>query len=91
MGWDPGHGSRVGDSSRYVAEALSRRILLTEVTPWVAALEFRRFLGGEKRITEYCHALAVSGGRTAAEVLGTEVVETANGELTANMVRRTCD
>jgi hypothetical protein len=51
------------------------------------ALDFRKYLGGEKRITEYCHNLAVDGGRKAAEILGTEMVETKDGELTANMVR----
>ncbi|KAI5451918.1 hypothetical protein NCC49_001219 [Naganishia albida] len=51
-----------------------------------AALDFRDFLGGEERITEYCHNLAVAGGRKAAEILGTAVVETDKGELTANMV-----
>ncbi|GHJ85264.1 hypothetical protein NliqN6_1666 [Naganishia liquefaciens] len=51
-----------------------------------AALEFRRFLGGEERISKYCHDLAVTGGRKVAEFLKTNVVDTADGELTANMV-----
>lgn len=54
----------------------------------MTALDFRNFLGGEKRITEYCHDLAVAGGRKAAEVLGTAVVDTDDGELIANMASR---
>ena len=52
----------------------------------MAALDFRKFLGGEERITKYCHDLAVAGGRKVAQILGTNVVDTASGELTANMV-----
>ncbi|KAF5343362.1 hypothetical protein D9757_015078 [Collybiopsis confluens] len=38
------------------------------------ALEFRQFLGGEQRIVNYCHSLAVQGGRRLAEILGTEIM-----------------
>ncbi|KZP01387.1 PLP-dependent transferase [Calocera viscosa TUFC12733] len=48
------------------------------------ALDFRKSLGGEERITNYCHNLAVEGGKRLAEVLGTEIMDTW-GELTANM------
>lgn len=56
-----------------------------------AALDFReKVCGGEKRITEYCHQLALNGGRLAAHVLGTEYMHNASGEgeLVANMVSR---
>lgn len=52
----------------------------------MTALDFRNFLGGEKRIAQYCHDLAVAGGRKAAEIMGTDVVDTEDDELTANMV-----
>ncbi|KAG9303972.1 hypothetical protein G9A89_005882 [Geosiphon pyriformis] len=39
-----------------------------------AALEFRRNIGGEARIQEYCNRLAVSGGKLIASILGTEII-----------------
>ncbi|EJD06673.1 PLP-dependent transferase [Fomitiporia mediterranea MF3/22] len=49
------------------------------------ALEFRQWVGGEHKINDYCHNLALSGGRRLAEILGTRVMDE-NGEFTANMV-----
>ncbi|KAH7106401.1 PLP-dependent transferase [Auriculariales sp. MPI-PUGE-AT-0066] len=49
------------------------------------ALRFRQDIGGEKAIISYCHFLALHGGRLAAEVLGTRVMDE-DGSLTANMV-----
>lgn len=53
----------------------------------LAALDFRKSIGGEERITEYCHNLAVEGGELIAKILGTEVMRNAEGgdELIANM------
>ncbi|GAA5854894.1 hypothetical protein JCM9279_000189 [Rhodotorula babjevae] len=55
-----------------------------------AALDFRRdVLGGEQRIYDYCHALALDGGALVAEALGTKVLRNEreeDGELTACMV-----
>jgi len=54
-----------------------------------AALDFReQVCGGEKRITDYCHQLALEGGKLAASILGTETMHNApgDGELVANMV-----
>ena len=52
------------------------------------ALEFRKWLGGEVKINEYCRSLAVKGGQKLAEILGTEEMDqTPNRELTLNMVR----
>lgn len=52
-----------------------------------AALQFREdLLGGERRLNEYCHNLAIQGGQAAAKVLGTSILETDSQELTANMV-----
>ncbi|KAI9057288.1 PLP-dependent transferase [Trametes sanguinea] len=48
------------------------------------ALEFREWLGGEKAINDYCHKLALDGGRRLAEVMGTRVLDE-DGELTLNM------
>lgn len=50
-----------------------------------AALDFRESIGGEQKINEYCHSLALQGGRRLAEVLGTRVLDE-TGEFTANMV-----
>lgn len=53
-----------------------------------AAIAFRKRLGGEKRINDYCHSLAVAGGKLVANILGTKVLDlTDEAELTANMVR----
>ncbi|KAI5119002.1 hypothetical protein M0805_004412 [Coniferiporia weirii] len=49
------------------------------------ALDFRKWLGGEEKINDYCHNLALTGGRRLAEILGTRVMDE-NGEFTANMV-----
>ncbi|GAA6056227.1 hypothetical protein JCM3770_002097 [Rhodotorula araucariae] len=54
-----------------------------------AALDFRRdVLGGEERIYEYCHALAVEGGELIAGILGTSTLRNkdSEGELVACMV-----
>jgi hercynylcysteine S-oxide lyase len=50
-----------------------------------AAIEFRHWLGGEEKINEYCHDLAMKGGEKLAEVLGTKVMGNAE-EITLNMV-----
>ncbi|KAK0609678.1 aminotransferase family protein-like protein [Bombardia bombarda] len=47
-----------------------------------AALKFRNEVcGGEEAIREYCTALAFEGGNRAAEILGTEVMDTSNGSI----------
>ncbi|KAH9939510.1 PLP-dependent transferase [Amylocystis lapponica] len=51
------------------------------VTP---ALEFRKWLGGEKVINAYCHKLAVDGAKRLAEIFGTRVMDE-TGELTLNL------
>jgi hypothetical protein len=59
------------------------------VTP---ALAFRAFLGGEARINDYCHGLAVAGGKRMQELFEKEtgkaiaIMESEKGELTANLV-----
>ncbi|KAH7884325.1 pyridoxal phosphate-dependent transferase [Phlebopus sp. FC_14] len=50
-----------------------------------AALDFREWLGGEHKINEYTHNLAVAGGKRLAERLGTSVMDP-GGDLTLNMV-----
>ncbi|KZT06655.1 PLP-dependent transferase [Laetiporus sulphureus 93-53] len=54
------------------------------------ALEFRSFLGGEKRINQYCRALALAGGKRLAEILNTRTMFSADSDeaeaLTANMI-----
>ncbi len=52
----------------------------------ITALRFRSWLGGEEKINEYCHKLAIAGGKRLAEVLGTRVMDP-DGSLTLNMVR----
>jgi hercynylcysteine S-oxide lyase len=52
-----------------------------------AAFVYRSWLGGEKKINDYCHQLAIEGGKKLAEVLGTEVMDSTDGaEGTGNMV-----
>ncbi|KAF9497897.1 hypothetical protein BDN71DRAFT_1429304 [Pleurotus eryngii] len=50
----------------------------------VHALRFRAWLGGEEKINEYCHRLAIDGGKRLAEVLGTPVMDP-DGSLTLYM------
>lgn len=48
-----------------------------------SAIAWRRdVLGGEERIMEYTQTLAQEGGKKAAEVLGTEVLENRSGSMT---------
>ena len=47
------------------------------------AIKYRQDVcGGEKRITEYCKQVARGGGRAAAEILGTEIMDNKEGTLT---------
>ncbi|KAH0833199.1 pyridoxal phosphate-dependent transferase [Lanmaoa asiatica] len=50
-----------------------------------AAIDFREWLGGEHKINEYTHALAITGGKHLAERLGTSIMDP-DGNLTLNMV-----
>ena len=50
-----------------------------------AAIDFREWLGGERKINEYNHALAITGGKHLAERLGTSVMDP-DGEFTLSMV-----
>jgi len=42
-------------------------------------------MGGEKKINDYCHDLALKGGQILAKILGTYVMDP-DGDLTLNMV-----
>lgn len=42
-------------------------------------------MGGEVKINEYCHNLAIGGGKALAKILGTSVMDP-DGSLTLNMV-----
>ncbi len=48
------------------------------------ALDFRQWLGGEQKINDYCHSLALSGGKLLSQLLGTPLLDP-TGELTLNM------
>jgi selenocysteine lyase/cysteine desulfurase len=50
------------------------------------AMEFRKSLGGEDVIMQYCHDLAIKGGAIAAKILGTNVMENTDQSLTVAMV-----
>lgn len=54
------------------------------------AIKFREDIGGEERIMQYNHTLAVQGGRRLRKLWRTDIMENAkleDGELTAAMVR----
>jgi hypothetical protein len=42
-------------------------------------------MGGEEKINEYCHNLAIKGGQVLAKILGTYVMDP-DGQFTLNMV-----
>jgi len=50
-----------------------------------AALDFRKYLGGEAKINAYCRSLAIAGGKRLAEIMGTRLLDP-EGHLTLNMV-----
>lgn len=50
----------------------------------MTALDFRQWLGGEEKIHDYCHSLAVSGGERLSQLLGTSLMDPM-GEFTLNM------
>ncbi len=50
----------------------------------LAALDFRQWLGGEKKIHDYCHSLALAGGKLLSRRLGTSLLDP-TGEFTLNM------
>ncbi|KAI9255202.1 pyridoxal phosphate-dependent transferase [Phascolomyces articulosus] len=50
------------------------------------AIEYRKSLGGEDAIREYCHNLAVEGGNLVAERLGTQVMDNQDHTLIGSMV-----
>jgi selenocysteine lyase/cysteine desulfurase len=62
----------------------------TDTTPYLCvgeAIRWRKEVcGGEQAIYEYCRDLARRGGGRVAEILGTEVLENAEGDLTDNVM-----
>ncbi|KAH6880982.1 pyridoxal phosphate-dependent transferase [Coprinopsis sp. MPI-PUGE-AT-0042] len=57
-------------------------------TPYMTvpdALAFRKWLGGEDKINEYCHDLAMKGGKLLSEKWGTQLMDP-EGVQTCNMV-----
>lgn len=51
------------------------------------AINFRRAIGGENRVMQYCRSLALEGGQAMADILGTQLLDnTPNRELTSAMV-----
>ncbi|KAH9934339.1 pyridoxal phosphate-dependent transferase [Fomitopsis serialis] len=62
----------------------------TPVLSIKSALEIRSLLGGEAKINQYCHDLAMAGGRRLAEIMKTHMLYPADDEeaeaFTANMV-----
>lgn len=61
--------------------------LIPIATQRILALDMREWLGGEEKIWEYCHGLAVDGTRRLAEILGTQLLDkTENLEFTTMMV-----
>lgn len=50
----------------------------------LTALDFRQWLGGEQKIHDYCHSLALAGGNRLSRLLGTSLMDM-TGEFTLNM------
>nr|XP_019007744.1 uncharacterized protein I206_07378 [Kwoniella pini CBS 10737]OCF46525.1 hypothetical protein I206_07378 [Kwoniella pini CBS 10737] len=85
------------ESTRYPTQGMDRQWTFIEQFQWTGttdwtpfmsitdAIEFRRSIGGEKRIMQYCHTLAVQGGKRLRKKWGTEIMDTPKGELTAAM------
>ncbi|KAI0001521.1 PLP-dependent transferase [Russula compacta] len=48
------------------------------------ALDFRQWLGGEQKINDYCHSLALAGGKLLSRLLGTPLLDP-TGEFTLNL------
>lgn len=72
----------VGEKSAWVANFQFTGTI--DNSPYVTvkdALEWRESVGGEARILEYLWTLARDGGKRAAEILGTEVLENKTGTL----------
>ncbi|KZT66302.1 PLP-dependent transferase [Daedalea quercina L-15889] len=84
------------DHSIHYEHCLQSKFYWTETLDFTAslsiksALEFRSFLGGEHRINQYCHELALAGGKRLAQIMNTHMLylpEDPDTELfTANMV-----
>jgi hercynylcysteine S-oxide lyase len=63
---------------------LFANIATSDTTPFLCvaeALRFRKMLGGEERIQNYCVDLARSGGDRVARILRTEVLENKSGSI----------
>lgn len=58
-----------------------------ELTQSTEALDFRQWIGGEAKIFDYCHNLALQGGKRMAEIMGTREMDP-DGNFTLNMVCR---
>lgn len=50
----------------------------------MVALDFRQWLGGEQKINDYCHSLALTGGKLLSQLLGTPLLDP-TGDFTLNM------
>ncbi|ORY28005.1 pyridoxal phosphate-dependent transferase [Naematelia encephala] len=86
------------ESAKYPTEGISRPWSFVKQYEWngtvdwtpfmsiKTALEFREHIGGEDRIMEYCHSVAVQGGKKLAKRWGTLIMENEEGTLTAAMV-----
>lgn len=83
---------RQNDSNDTTVNLMSRKGTGTrDFVPYLSiiwAINFRKCIGGEGRIMEYCRNLAIAGGQAMASILGTRILDdTPNYELTAAMVR----
>ncbi|BFZ57735.1 hypothetical protein PYCC9005_004788 [Savitreella phatthalungensis] len=70
------NGLASGGTSAFVAEFAFPSTL--DFAPYLAipaAIEYRKSLGGEVAVIEYCEKLASEGGALVADILGTEVLE----------------
>lgn len=62
--------------------------IMLNIAPYfavIAAMDFREHIGGEEKIRQYTHDLAVKGGELVAKILGTRTMDIKGSNCTASM------
>ncbi|KAJ3935050.1 MAG: pyridoxal phosphate-dependent transferase [Lentinula lateritia] len=70
------HAYKKGGGSNFVEQFEWNGTI--DFVPYISAscaLDFRAWLGGEHVINDYCHRIALEGGKRLAQILGTEIID----------------